>query len=135
MTSSLKAKYRDTFKVGTNEYEYVDEFLAVVRANWQATENMVTRSSVLLVSTAFVFELIVSSKKAPTATFLGLNLSVTDFIKFALPAIIGYLYYQITGYWIESAVFTEAHNQALRAKYPAIADNELDPPLYPSNSL
>jgi hypothetical protein len=134
MPDSLRQQAKNAFVKDTAEYNYADSFLEEVRTNWRANENSITRTSAIVVGLAAAFELILENK-ATVATFLSINLSSTRVLEYALPPIIGYLYYYITFCFVQSIIFFNIQDSVLDAVYPALNNSNLMRALCPSNSL
>lgn len=103
MAKSVWDKTTEAFAEGSAA-AFGTDYLTALRSNWCDNENGITRTSVLIVGLAALFELVISNN-ARGATLWGLPVSRSEVIKTGLPVIVAYLYYYVTYSFVESAIF------------------------------
>jgi hypothetical protein len=133
--TQIPSKSAVAFGEGKGGREYGNEYLSALRANWQSLENAITRWSALAVTAAFLFEIVITSHKTVNATILGFTLSDPRVLELGIPVVIAYLYYRIMAGYLESELFSIAHDNALAHLYPEIYETGLRRILQPSNSI
>lgn len=133
MANILNREVANVFIKDNPEYGYADAYLAELRTSWRENERGITRSSALIVGLAVVFEFVYNNKAS--ATFLGVQITSANVLRFSLVVIIAYLYYVIIYSFIESDIFYSVHAAVIEKVYPALYEANGDSQLSPTASL
>jgi hypothetical protein len=125
----IRARAQAALDVSVSE-DYVLQFLADLRNNMRDAEQRTRRinGSILLLAT--VFELI-NRHGISEATLFFVKLNSLDFALIAIPVVIAYLCYEVTGHVTASNDLYWMHTKVTEARYPSVRANNLDLLLIP----
>lgn len=110
---------------------YVLQFLTDLRNGMRDAELRTRRTTGLILLLAAVFELI-NRHGVSEATLVFVKLNSLDFASIAIPVVIAYLCYEITGYVTDSNDSYWVHTKVTEFRYPSMRSSNLDLLLTPT---
>jgi hypothetical protein len=120
----IRARAQDALDVNVSE-DYVLHFLSDVRDNLREAGRRTRRTTGLIVLLAAVFELI-NRNGISEATLVFVKLNSLDFALIAIPVVIAYLCYEITGHVTDSNDLYWVHAKITEVRYPSVRASNLD---------
>jgi hypothetical protein len=112
------------FKEDVSE-EFTLHYLAEVRANMRDAERSTRRAIGLVVLLAATFELL-RHGSISEATFFSIKLESFDFALLAIPVVIAFLCYEISGHVVDSNDHYWVHSKIIELRYPSVCHNGLE---------
>lgn len=130
-TEVITASVRQALRDEVSE-DFVLHLLAELRTNMRDAERSTRRATGLILLLSVTFEL-ASRRGILEASFYFFKLESLDFVLFAIPVIIAYLCYAISGHVADSNDLYWVHTKVVQVRYPTMWASNLHLFLIPVN--
>jgi hypothetical protein len=130
---NLEQRLKDSFE-DPGVRSLSDDILSEVRTNWREAESSLRRTFALILLLSLVFELL-SRGGIGELNLQFVKLSNPEIVRVGIPLVIAYLWSVVATLITETTFFASIQRAILNLTHPELTKNDLEPILYPANSL